>query len=160
MVGEDMTFKEEIELLLKEEIKVLKAIKHISYEKTDTIMKSEIKDIEDITRQEEKHISEMSSLEKKRIELFNSWGVSKDTSISNVIEKIPEGKEDLTLLKDEMLELVSDIDIRNKLNNDLIRENLDWIDFNMNLITSVHSHPSYGNDKDKKGNINIFDKKV
>ncbi len=160
MVGEDMTFKEEIELLLKKEIKVLKAIKMISYEKTDIIMKSDIKNIDNITRQEEKLVNEMSSLEKERIELFNSWGVSKDTSISNVIEKIPEGKDSLTLLKDEMLELVSDIDMRNRLNNDLIRENLDWIDFNMNLITSVHSHPSYGNGKDKKNNINIFDKKV
>lgn len=159
MVGEKMTFKVEIEKLLKTELKVLEALRDISFEKTDIIVKNEITRIQEITAQEEKLSNMIKTLEKERQILFDTWGIAKDTPISLVIDNLPEDARLLTDIKEDMSGVIEELGERNTLNNDLIKENLDWIDFNMNLITSIDSNPSYGDEK-KNRSINIFDKKV
>lgn len=158
MVGENMTFKEEIEKILMTLLKVLEELRTSSLEKTETIIANNIEKIQEITKKEEKLAGMIAELERQRQEIFHTWGIDKDTPISSIAEKLPEGGKDLIGMREDMLKLIEEINIRNDLNKDLIEENLDWIDFNMNLITSLDSNPSY-KDEDKKS-INIFDRKV
>lgn len=160
MVGDDMNFKEELEIILNKELDALSNLKELSFLKTDMIIGSKIKDLEETTKKEEALINEIALLEEERERLFNTWGVAIVTPISDVIEKVPEDNLGLTQLKDKLTEVLEEIYLRNSLNNDLINENLDWIDFNMNLITSIHSHPSYGGKRETGSGTNIFDKKV
>lgn len=161
-----MTFKEELEIILKELLATIVDLLAVSLEKTDYIVDNNIEALEELTKKEEKLINNMGIIENARTNLLDNWGVGKDTPISNVINRLSESEDtsELIGIKDKMTETFEDLAIRNKLNNDLIRENLDWIDFNMNLITSVPVEQNYGNEKGQgKGQAkgkSIFDRKV
>ena len=157
-----MTFMEELVLVLKKELDVLKDLKELTFEKTDLIISNQIRELEATTKKEEDLINQVALLEEEREKLLDTWGVGPDTPISNIIERIPGDKGDLPLIKDEMHHVMEELFLRNKLNRDLIEENLQWIDFNINLISNMQVQPSYGKDtKDSKvPGKSIFDRKV
>lgn len=155
-----MTFKEELEIILKKEVIVLKNLKELSFMKTDIIINNQIRDLEQTTKKEESLINEIGILEEEREKLFDTWGLSKDTPISDVIERIPDDNQGLIVIKNMMVEIFEELYLRNILNNDLIKENLDWIDFNMNLFTSFQTPQNYGKHNKKASSNSIFDRKV
>ncbi|NLY85993.1 MAG: flagellar protein FlgN [Tissierellia bacterium] len=156
-----MTFREELELVLKKELDILKLLKDLTFEKTDLIINNKIRDLEAITIKEEDLINQMALLEEEREKLLDTWGVAPNTPISNIIERIPGEKGDLPSIKDEMQAIMEELQLRNRLNRDLIEENLQWIDFNINLISNMQVQPGYGKDKDNKvRGTSIFDRKV
>ena len=158
-----MTFGEELKELLDKELVALEKLKDIAFEKTDIIVNNQVEELEKLAGLEEDLINEIGLLEVARIELLDTWGVAKDTPLSNVIERVLECKEDLIHISNSMGQALEKLTLQNNLNNDLITENLDWIDFNMNLISGTQASPSYGKDnKDnpKPGGNSIFDRKV
>ena len=155
-----MTFKEELETILEKELNTLILLKDISFDKTDMIINNHIQDLEQTTKKEEVLINEIGLLEEEREKLFDLWGLKINTPISDVIEKIPEDNKMLIIIKDKMRDIFEELQLRNKLNNDLIKENLDWIDFNMNLFTSFQAPQNYGKDNKKSSVNSIFDRKV
>ncbi|MCK9445095.1 MAG: flagellar protein FlgN [Tissierellaceae bacterium] len=154
-----MTFKEELENVLKKELVVLRELKDLTFEKTDIIIGNKIRELEVMTKKEEELVNKMALLEEERETLMDNWGVMADTPISDIIEKVTGDREQLTNIKDEMYNIMEELQFRNKLNSDLIQENLSWIGFNINLIGDVHNQPSYGKDN-KKANKSLFDRKV
>lgn len=155
-----MTFKEELQEILTKQLTVLINLKQLAFEKTDIIVGNRVEDLEQITKSEEALINEMGLLEEQRVKFLDTWGVATDTPVSNVIEKIPEDNEQLLHIKEEMSNVLEELHSRNALNNDLITENLDWIDFNMNLITSSDTPTNYGKGSKEQGGNSIFDRKV
>ncbi|WP_312906918.1 flagellar protein FlgN [Tissierella praeacuta] len=155
-----MTFAEELMLILEKEMNILVELKELSFRKTDIIVDNLINDLEELTRKEEILINKIGTLEEEREKLLDTWGLAVNTPISSIIEKLPEDNEELIDITDKMHNIMEELSFRNKLNNDIIRENLDWIDFNMNLITSAHMEPGYGNESKKSSRNNIFDRKV
>lgn len=155
-----MTFGIELEEILRKQLNVLNKLKELSFEKTDMIINNKIQELEKTTTEEETLVNELGLLESERENLLDTWGVAIDTPISHIIENIPEDNKELINIKDRMVEEVEELNLRNRLNNDLIRENLDWIEFNMNLFTDVHSQPVYGNKPNKPSGNSIFDRKV
>ena len=156
-----MTFKEELEQILSEELIVVQKLKEISLEKTSMIMENKVEELELTIKKEESLINQMALLEEKRIKLLDTWGLNVNTPISNLIDKIGEDKRELLHIKEELTINLEELSTRNMLNNDLIQENLDWVDFNMNLITQAESPTSYGKGNDNKpGSTSIFDRKV
>ena len=158
-----MTFTEELKVLLEKELIALKKLEALAFEKTDIIVSNQVEKLEEIVRQEETLINEIGILEVDRMKTLDTWGVAVDTPLSNVIERVVEGREELLHISDSMGETLEKLSIRNNLNNDLIRENLDWIDFNMNLISGIENPPSYGKgskENPKPGGNSIFDRKV
>lgn len=155
-----VTFKEELETILEKEVTTLMSLKDISFEKTDIIINNHIQELEQMAKKEESLINEIGLLEKERERLFDTWGLAIGTPISDVIEKIPEDNKMLIVIKDKMRDIFEELQLRNKLNNDLIKENLDWIDFNMNLITGMQTPQNYGKDNKKSSTNSIFDRKV
>ena len=158
-----MTFAEELEELLGKELVVLEKLKKLAFEKTDIIVNNQVEELEKLTKSEETLINEMGLLEVARIKLLDTWGVAVDTPISSVIERVPDNKEKLIHISNIMGEVFEELNVRNELNKSLILENLDWIDFNMNLITSTESPTNYGKDNKENqdlGGNSIFDRKV
>lgn len=155
-----MTFREEIELILKELLETIVRLKKISLKKTDYIIASNIEELGKLTKKEESLINNMGIIENARIKLLDTWGVGKDTPISDIIDRLPDDNSELIIIKDKMTKEFEELKIRNNLNNDLIKENLDWIDFNMNLITSTPVEPNYGDEKGQVKGKSIFDRKV
>lgn len=155
-----MTFGNELIGILKKELDVIVELKELALEKTDMIINNKIQDLDKTTREEEKLVNSIGLLEKEREDLLNTWGVATDTPISIIIEKIPEDNSELINLKDRLTKEMEELTLRNKLNQDLIRENLDWIDFNMNLLTNIHGQAGYGDKKNQSTTSSIFDRKV
>ncbi|MCF6460997.1 flagellar protein FlgN [Clostridium sp. Cult3] len=156
-----MTFKDELVSILEKELEVLKKLKDITFEKTDILIEDKVERLEEMTKEEEELISKMASAEEARLKLMDSWGLSIDISMTQVIDNIPEGEEELAGLKEQLQTLLYEIQSRNVLNNDLILENLQWLDFNMNLISNVQSPTTYGKGSQKnQSNNSLFDRKV
>ena len=158
-----MTFTKEIKILLEEELIALKKLERIAFEKTDIILKEDLEKLEGIVRQEEELINEIGLLEVERMKTLDSWGVQSDTPLSDLIEKVVEDKEELIHIGKDMGEILEKIKVQNDLNNSIIGENLDWIDFNMNLIAGIEQPTSYGkgkNEMPQPGGNSIFDRKV
>ena len=156
-----MTFKDELVGILERELEVLGRLKDITFEKTDILIEDKVERLEEMTKEEEELISKMASAEEARLKLMDSWGLSIDISMTQVIDNIPEGEEELAGLKEQLQTLLYEIQSRNVLNNDLILENLQWLDFNMNLISNVQSPTTYGKGSQKnQSNNSLFDRKV
>lgn len=155
-----MTFREELEIILNELLKTMIELMEISFEKTDYIVNKQLEELNQLTQKEEGSINKMEIIENARIWLLDTWGVGEDTPISDIIEKLPDDNSELIDIKDKMTKIFEELNTRNKLNNDLIRENLEWIDFNMNLMTSTPVEPSYGNENGETKSNSIFDRKV
>ncbi|CAK7049979.1 flagellar export chaperone FlgN [Tissierella sp.] len=155
-----MTFREELEVVMEKELTVLTELKELSFKKADMIINNHMRELEETTKKEETLINEMALLEEEREKLLDTWGLAVNTPISNVIERIPEDNNRLIYIRDKMKEVMAELSLRNKLNNDLIQDNLDWIDFNMNLITNTHIDPGYGKENKKSSGNSIFDRKV
>lgn len=155
-----MTFKDELVEILKAELESLKNIKKLSYEKTDVIIKNQVEELDKITKKEVELINQMASLEQARLNLLNTWGVDKNTTLSQIIDRIPDGKEDLIELADEIKANMEEIQARNNMNNELIRDNLEWIEFNINMITQAAVPATYDKKKDGKMGQSLFDRKV
>ena len=145
------SFKDELKEILNEELQIYKELSQITYEKAQTIIDNDTEFLDKTTRREEELILGITQWEKKREELLNSWGLDKNTPLSQIISNIPaEDKKELEEIKE-----------RNELNNVLIRDSLEYLNFNINLLTNAKDPGTYrkGN---KSSNINqsIFDRKV
>lgn len=156
-----MTFKEELINILREELEAIHILKKLTYEKTDIIIKNEVEKLEETTKREEELINKMGIAEERRLKLMDSWGINTNFSLSEVIEKIPEEKEELIEIKDKLSNFLHDIQGRNQINNELINDNLQWLEFNMNLISNIQTPTTYGKEsKNARANNSLFDRKV
>lgn len=157
-----MTFKDELIELLKVEVKTLGNLLRLSVEKTDTIVNNHVNNLTNITRKEEILVEQVINLENERVKLLDNWGIPIDTPISDVIEKLSvnENTEELEKLREELQIVMDDLRVRNEENAKLLQSNLDWVDFNINLITSAETPTPYGQGNEKSEGNKIFDRKV
>ncbi|HHV38349.1 MAG TPA: flagellar protein FlgN [Tepidimicrobium sp.] len=156
-----MSFSEELTKVLKEQLNILKALELIAYDKTDIIVADDVEALEKMTREEEGYINRMATVEEERLRLLDSWGLNISTPISHIIDKVPDGREELIQLQDSLVEVLNSIQERNVLNQELIEDNLQWLNFNMNLISNTRTSATYGKDDGDKGVGNsLFDRKV
>jgi len=155
-----MTFKDELVEILKAELECLKSIKNLSYEKTDVVINNKVEDLDRITKKEVELINQMASLEESRLNLLNTWGLDNNTTLSEIIDRITDNKEDLIELADELKANIEEIQARNSMNKELIQDSLEWIEFNINMMTQAAAPATYDKKKDNKLGQSLFDKKV
>lgn len=156
-----MTFKDELKGLLLVELDNLEKLLKLSFTKTQAILNDDLEQISDITLIEEKLVREVMELEDKRIKLLDNWGVKIDTPISDVVEQIPDGKKELIELRKKFKGVMEKLGDRNQVNARLIEQNLEWVEFNLNLLTSTTTPGSYGEDsKKREEKQKLFDRKV
>lgn len=155
-----MTLDKELITLLKEEIEILKGLEEITYKKTDIIVHNQVADLEEMIKLEEDLINSLGNKEKEREGLLDSWGLESKMTVSQLVEKLPSGQEELDRLREELLLILSNIQERNKVNNELIMDNLHWLDFNMNLVYNVQTPSTYGKENKPQGGNSLFDRKV
>lgn len=156
-----MTFQEELLQILNQQLETLENIKELTYEKTDIIISNKVEELEIITSEEEEWINNMGNIEVKRLNLLNSWGLSPKISLTEIIAKVPEGKEELMEIRGRLAIISGEIKERNITNSELINDNLQWLDFNMNLISDIQTPTTYGSGNSSLESSNsLFDRKV
>jgi len=145
----------------------------LSKEKTPVIVKGDLEKLQRITEVEQEFVAKIRGLEKKRVEVMQDIGnvLSKDpetmkvTDIIELLAKQPAEQNRLAAVHDKLKKTLDNIRQFNEVNANLIKESLEIIEFNLNLVTSLYQDTGIANyDKNARsisalGPTGVFDKK-
>ena len=140
---------EEMIEILKKQYEIYQEILKISEKKTDIVVKDKVDELKELVDSEEELIGKFIVLEKRRLSIVKEFGKSKGITgvlkIPELCEYFPENKEELMKLREDILSITKKINEKNKLNEKLIKNSLDYINFSVGLITGTGSQPlTYG----------------
>lgn len=153
---QDIKVKDWIDLLTQE-YKIHEEMFELSVNKTNALVSNNVPEIEHINKKEAELILRLGNYEDKRNILIEKTclglGINKDdVTISILLERLEgEGKAGLLELKEKFKELVLELKKVNDLNNSLIKNSLEFIDFSINLIAGADT--AADNSYNKTGNI-------
>jgi flagellar biosynthesis/type III secretory pathway chaperone len=141
-----------VNTILKEN-DIYKELIPIADEKTRVIIKNDLDALQKITEQEQLTIEKINALEKKREEVIVNIGTvlsrnPKELNMKTLIKllgKQPEEQKRLSRIHDELSETLRRLVVINDRNKELIKQSLEMIEFNMNLIQSTRMAPGVNN---------------
>lgn len=119
--------------------------------KTDVVVKGDIAKLQELVGKEQKFIGELGKLKDVREQILDqisrTTGVkSEDLTLSKLAELLPkEQSERLIRIRDNLQETIDKLKAKNDLNQQLIRNALEYVDFSLNLLTQpAPQTPQYG----------------
>lgn len=141
----------------------------LAEEKTKVIVAGDIKTLENITKKEQQFIMTMSTFEKVRRSVLTN--ISKNLNIeeiSSVSELILFLEDDIgnTIdeLRDKLLETIRNLKTVNESNEKLLKQSLEYVNFNLEMITTSpedgNKYNSTASESKKVKPLNFFDMKV
>ncbi len=136
---------EELISTLSQEKDIYLTLLPIAEEKTKAIVKNDLERLQQITEREQEAVNRINALERKRNEVITNMGIvlsrkPQELTLAELIriaEKQPKDRDALSELKDALGTTVKKLADLNERNNVLIKQSLDMIQFNMNLIQST-----------------------
>jgi len=156
--------------ILEKECELYGILLELSKKKTQVIANADIGELEKIVEMEERLIFELRSLEDKREDLVSGFAeqqgiASEDVTVSYLVSQ-SEGqiKEKLKQLQNRLHSIIEEQKQVNQINERLIKNNLEFIDFSIGLIAgrgqagSIYSKTG-GADTRQQGR-SLIDKKV
>ena len=143
---------EELIMVLGEEERIYSEIIPLAEKKTRIIVKNDLQSLTSITEEEQALVSRISKLEKKRQEVIRNIGVvmnKKESelnflSIINLIRGQEREQHELRVIHDKLKSTTSLLAMLNERNQMLIKQSLEMIDFDMNLLQSMRTSPGVG----------------
>ena len=156
--------------IMETEYQLYNTLLDLSQKKTHAIANGKIKDLEKLVEAEEHLVLELSRVEDERercvAELARQLGMdSKDVTISNLISHA-EGElaERLSELQKKINKQISEQKRVNRLNEQLIKNNLEYINFSLGLLTGGGQpgviYKKTGETDSKQQERNLIDKKA
>lgn len=156
-------------IAIEKECEIYEQYFKLAEAKKEIIIKGEVKKLDYITQKEEKLMSSMQKIDQIRNTIVgNILYEIKVESIENLSELCKyldkEPKDKILNSKKKLEDLLLKIKNINELNEKLIKQSLEYIDFNVNVLLSSESGGStYGqeaNENDLNKKSTIFDAKV
>lgn len=171
-MGDDGVGKsvEQLILTLNKEYDIYEEVLKLAKEKRRIIIEGRVKELDGITRKEQSIIVTLGKLENIREAVVNN--IIKEMEIKDDVENITslvkylddEDREKVLEIKEKLVKLLDEVKKENDLNSQLIKQSLEYIEFNKNLLTSLENQGlTYGanaNEKNVKVKNNLFDMKV
>ena len=159
--------------VLEQENKEYETLMLLSKEKTPVIVKGDLEKLQKITAVEQDFVVKIKNLENKRTEVMKDIGtvLSQDpdgikiTDIIGLLGKQPNEQKRLSEIHDRLLTTLNNVKTNNEINDNLIKESLELIEFNLNLVTSVYQDTGISIYNKNAQNVSaigaagIFDKK-
>lgn len=144
---------DDLTAVLQQEMEVYQTLIPISEQKTEVLIRGDLKRLQEITDQEQELLDQASAYGHRREEVLYNMGMVlnrpvKDLSLTGLIEllgKQPEEQERLALLHDELQQTMKRLVDVNTKNKNLIENSLEMIEFNMNFIQSTRMSPGSNN---------------
>lgn len=160
-------YVDQLKLVLNEELEVYKKLLDITISKKDIIANNQIKELDQMTKVEQTLILQIGQLEESRetltSNLKNHFG-DQELNMQRLIDHLPEEDKDFLFdLREDLLKTLTVIDAENKLNKTLIEDSLEYVNFNLDLLTAVNNDGSYENtatEKEVGARKNLFDVKI
>ena len=143
---------EELIMVLGDEEKIYSEIIPIAEKKTQIIVNNDLQSLNSITEEEQELLGKISKLEKKRQEVIGNIVIvmNKKESELNFITIIEllngqeKEQEDLRKLHDKLKRTIDILSTLNERNQMLIKQSLEMIDFDINLMQSLRTSPGVG----------------
>lgn len=156
-------------MALEKEEEIYEDILELSLKKKKSIIDGDIKKLEEIVNKEKALAMSLIKLDNIRIKIVNEIlkennieSVENITELSEYIDM--ESKKEILKLKGNLNKVIKKVRNENELNNDLVKQQLDYIKFNVDLMTNINlGSNNYGKkakDDVKKGRKNLFDAKI
>ena len=136
---------EEMMVTLDEEEKIYRQLIPIEQDKTRAIIASDLKTLQDITVAEHELVDRTSALEGKRerivVDIATVLGKNPKTinlnEIVGILKNQPEDQKKLQKVHDRLRKTVLQLQDINDQNKELLKESIDMVEFNMNVIRST-----------------------
>ena len=143
---------EELIMVLGDEESVYAEIIPVAEKKTRIIVNNDLQSLNSITEEEQALIGRISKLEKKRQEVIRNIGIvmNKKESELNFITIIDllkdreKEQEELRKLHDKLKRTIDALKLINERNQMLIKQSIEMIDFDINLMQSLRTSPGVG----------------
>lgn len=147
-------------------IKLHKSLYELAVRKTDIVTQGDLDALNQLVADENKHILAINKIEKERSAIIAEIVPNiENATISDCLEQMTEqDKMKLARLRDEFLEMLTDLKDRNELNQKLIYQSLQFVNMNMSLFMPQSENYNYGppaqSGKKKPNQLGIFNSKV
>ena len=143
---------EELIMVLGDEEKIYSEIIPIAEKKTQIIVNNDLQSLNSITEEEQGLLGKISKLEKKRQEVIRNIGIvmnKKESELNfvTIIELLngqEKEQEELRKLHDKLKRTIDILSTLNERNQMLIKQSLEMIDFDINLMQSLRTSPGVG----------------
>ncbi|WHX40226.1 flagellar protein FlgN [Mesobacillus sp. AQ2] len=134
--------------IMKKLHKVHKSFYELTLKKTDIVKKGDTTALDQLLKDEQAHMAAINKLEKERAAVSNE--ILPGASLQGIAEANPAGKEQLLQIKEELLNVITEIKARNELNQQLIHQSLQFINFSKSLVMPQEKEINYGPPAGKK----------
>jgi flagellar biosynthesis/type III secretory pathway chaperone len=134
--------------IMKKLHKMHKSLYELTLKKTDIVKKGDTTALDQLLKDEQAHMAAINKLEKERAAVSNA--ILPGASLQRIVEANPAGKEQLLQIKEELLNVITDIKARNELNQQLIHQSLQFINFSKSLVMPQEKEINYGPPAGKK----------
>ena len=143
---------EELIKVLGDEEKIYAEIIPLAEKKTRIIVNNDLQSLTGITEEEQLLVGKISKLEKKRREVIRNIGIvmnKKESELNfiTIIESLKgqeKEQEELKKLHDRLKSTIELLSVLNERNQMLIKQSLEMIDFDINLLQSLRTSPGAG----------------
>lgn len=142
----------------------------IAKAKQPVLVKGDLAKLEEFTKQEEQIVVQVGKLEEQRSRVHQALAnhfhfPEPEITLSEIAAKVSaELSDKLSQVGDGLKDTLNELKDVNNLNSVLIKQSLDYIEFTVNLITSMGETPSYpekpGESNREQPRARIFDQKV
>ncbi len=134
---------------LKQEDEEYKKLVAVAQEKTDAIIKADIEQLRKITEEEQTIMARIFPLEKKREEnakdiatvLNRPAEILTVSYLLELMDKQPDVRERLGGIHDSLKDTVNQLARINDINQGLLKEALDLVNFDINIMNSLRQAP-------------------
>lgn len=129
-------------------LKMHKSLYELTVKKTDIVKKGDTAALDQLLKDEQAHMAAINKLEQERAAVSNV--ILPGASLQEIAEANPEVKNQLLQIKEELLQVIADIKERNELNQQLIHQSLQFINFSKSLVMPQEKEFNYGPPAGKK----------
>jgi flagellar biosynthesis/type III secretory pathway chaperone len=132
-------------------LKLHKSLYELAQKKTDFVKKGDIDALDHLIKDEQTHLTAISRIEKDRLAAAKILLPDiEQPTVADCLEKVNESnKQKLESIRDELVEIVFHIQEKNELNQQLIYQSMQFVNFSLSLVTPQPENYTYGPPADK-----------
>ncbi|SDJ91063.1 flagellar protein FlgN [Natronincola ferrireducens] len=159
---------EQLKEALQQELNMYQQVLEMAKEKTQIIKQGRLKELEENTSKEQQYIRTMGTFEKIRRSIFTNISqeleIQEPSSVSELLLHLEEEEAShIDDIRNQLLEVIHRLEEINKLNEKLIYQSLEYVNFNIELMTTSHETSSHYGEKEagnRKTVASLLDIKV
>jgi flagellar biosynthesis/type III secretory pathway chaperone len=147
----ESTLTKQLVDILNKENDIYETLAKVSNNKTDLIVGGKVSELENITKIEQSLIIKVSKLEEEREKIVEKLCIllgkkAEEVTVSALVERLgQEESNELKACQEKIVKTINNLRNTNDLNAKLIKNSLEYIDFSINMMTSIDNvNNSYG----------------